>query len=296
MKKNKLRNAAQVYLSIAPFVVILFVLATGRGSYYLPVWSMGFFLPIWIMNIILMIISAWFLGAYTIKNNDTEKKQLAFIACFLIAPFLFLSLVGGMGAPPESLKETLENVTRERIRYSFIITSGILMGIGLILLREKLRQTKGNFYAQLGYAAIVIALPVFIVVNSFWHTVSLSVTSDIFNSKAGSGSASFPEWFSFFRNQVWVLNVAEVCLTYLAIAAFASALKAAQLFHKTPSLIYSLISFLAIICILSYPSYASQTVYPDFPFIPLMIPAVPMLVIYYIGINLLRKAGEVDGK
>jgi len=280
-RRTFLLNAAQVYLFIAPFTVFFFVWATGSSNNYIIAW---------IINMALMIFCAWLLGQKGFKDRDTNKKQLALISCFLIAPFLLLSIVGGMGVPPGTAKEWVEKASREQVRFSLLIVSGILIGIGLILLREKLRQTKGNFYAQFGFAIIIIALPIFIFITSFWHSYAL----EAYKIKLSSDSQKLPDWFLSFRSQVWVLTVVEVVLTYLAIAAFATALKTADWFRKVFSSIYIIICLLAFVCIISYPLYTSVGIFPDFPYYPFMVPAVPFLLTYYMGVNLLRKAGTYD--
>ncbi len=277
------RNAAQIYLSLVPFAVMFLAFTTGHVSYKI-------YLPIWIVNVCLMIVAAWFLGAHVIKNNDPEKKHLAVVACLLLAPTLLTSIFGGMGTPPGTVKEWVTTATEQQVRFSFLIISGVCIGFGLILLRDKLKGTAGNFYAQLGYAAIVIALPILIFNMSFWHSFAV----ETYKIRLNSVSAKTPEWFMPIFNQVWILSVVEVVLTYLAIAAFVAALKSANWFRKVPSRIYIIISLLAILFILLYPLYPGSAVFSGFPYYPFMIPAIPFFLIYFIGINLLRKVGTDD--
>lgn len=277
------RNAGQIYLSLVPFVATFLAFATRHVSYKI-------YLPLWLINVCLMIIAAWFLGAHVIKNNDTEKKHLAVVACLLLAPTLLTSIFGGMGVPPDTVKEWVTTATEQQVRFSFLITSGILIGFGLILLREKLKQTEGKFYAQFGFAAIIIALPILVFNMSFWHSFAL----ETYKIKIASVSEKTPEWFLPVVNQVWVLSIVEVSLTYLAIIAFVAALKSANWFRRTPSSIYIIISLLAIVCILLYPLYSGSAVFSGFPYYPFMIPAIPFFLIYFIGVNLLRKAGIND--
>jgi len=274
------KNAGQVYLSLVPFFATFFAFATGHISYKI-------YLPIWIINVLLMIMAAWFLGAHVIKNNDTEKKQLAIVGCFLLAPTLLTSIFGGMGVPPGTVKGWIETANEQQIRFSFLIISGILIVFGFTLLREKLKQTEGNFYAQLGFASIIIAVPILIYNMSFWHSFVL----ETYKIKLASVSQKTPEWVLPIVNQVWILSVVEVCLTYIAIIAFVAALKSANWFRKVPSNIYIIISVLAIACIILYPIYPGFEVFSSFPYYPFMIPAIPFFMIYFIGINLLRRAG-----
>ncbi len=274
------RNIAQIYLSLVPFVVTILAFTTGHISYKI-------YLPIWIINICLMVVAAWFLGAHVIKNNDSEKRHLAIVACLMLAPTLLTSIFGGMGTPPGTIKEWVTTATEQQARFSLLIISGILICFGFILLRDKLRRTAGNFYAQIGFAAILIALPILIFNMSFWHSFAI----ETYKIKINSVSEKTPEWFIPAVNQVWILSMVEVSLTYLAIAAFVAALQSANWFRKTPSRIYIIISLLAIVCIMLYPLYPGSRVFSGFPYYPFMIPAIPFFLIYFIGINLLRKTG-----
>ena len=277
------QNAAQVYLSLVPFVATLLAFTTGHVSYKI-------YLPIWIINICLMSIAAWLIGAHAIRSNNTEKKQLAIAACFLLAPTLLTSIFGGMGTPPDTIKEWVATAAEQKVRFSFLIASGILISFGLFLLRETLKGTKGNLYAQLGIAAIAIAIPLLVINMSFWHSYAI----ETYKIKLASTEGKTPEWFLPVINQVWVLTVVEVSLTYFTIVMFTAALRSANWFHKIPSCIYVIISLLAIVSILLYPLYPGSAVFSGFPYYPFMIPAIPFFLIYFIGINLLKKAGTSD--
>ena len=277
------RNAGQLYLSLIPFAAAFFALVIGHVSYKI-------YLPIWIINVCLMTVAAWFLGAHVIKNSNAEKRLLAIVGCLLLAPTFLTSIFGGMGAPPDTIQEWVATATEQQVRFSFLIVSGIFICLGLTLLRERLKQTEGSVYAQLGFTAIIIAVPILIFNMSFWHSFAL----ESFKIKIGSVAEKTPEWFIPIRNQVWTLSIVEVSLTYLAIIAFVAALKSANLFREIPSRIYISISALAIVCILLYPLYPGSSIFSGFPYYPFMIPAMPFFLLYFIGINLIMKAGIND--
>jgi hypothetical protein len=83
-----------------------------------------------------------------------------------------------------------------------------------------------------------------------------------------------------------------VVLTYFAIAAFAASLRFAGWFRKMPSRIYIVVSLLSVLSILLYPLYPGAIAFSGFPYYPFMIPAIPFMLIYFMGINLLRRAGN----
>jgi hypothetical protein len=81
-------------------------------------------------------------------------------------------------------------------------------------------------------------------------------------------------------------------LTYFAIAMFAGSLKQTRIFNKVPSVVYMLMSVVAMLSILFFPLYPGALAFSGFPYYPFMIPAVPIMLCYYIGVNLLRHAGN----
>lgn len=275
------RNAGQIYLSLVPFSVTAFAFVTGHVSYKV-------YLPIWILNVCLMAIAAWVLGAHLIRNNNVEKKQLAVAALFLIIPWMFISIFAGMGPPPDTAKEWVATAAEQQVRYCILITSGILIAFSLTVLREKLKAVGENFYSQLGFAAIMIAIPLFLLVTSFWDCFAL----ETYKLQIASASDKLPEWYMPVKKQIDVITMVEVVLTYFATAAFAAALKAAGWFSKNASRIYITISLLTILLIVLSPFYPASVTSANFPFIPLMIPAIAFLMLYFIGINLLRRAGN----
>lgn len=279
-EKDLKRNTAQIYLSLVPAAVTFFAFVTGHIS---PV----IYLPIWGLNAILMIIAAWVLGANAINKNDLEKKHLALVACLLLFPTLLFSVFFGMGAPPDTVKGWVDTAAEQQARFTILIIGGIIIAFGLILLREILKRTQGDFYAHLGLAAILIAMPLFLFNMSFWHSFAL----ETYKIKLAAPEKPL-DWSIPPRSLVWALSMIEVSLIYIAIAAFAAALKSAGWFREIPSRIYITISIIAIVSILLYPLFPFSSAFSGFPYYPFMIPAIPFFVIYFMGINLLKRVND----
>lgn len=55
------------------------------------------------------------------------------------------------------------------IRYYFLLAMGVFIAFGYLLLKENLKNTPGRPYALLGYAAIQIAIPIYLIDMSFWE-------------------------------------------------------------------------------------------------------------------------------
>ena len=131
----------------------------------------------------------------------------------------------------------------------------------------------------------MIAIPLFIVNMAFYNSFIL----ETFRIHVASASEKMPEWFAPIKSQMVVILVVEVALTYLATAFFAASLKSAGWFRKTASNIYIIISLLCFLLIIlsTFSPEPIATVGSVFG-----IPALPFIMPYFIGINLLRRASN----
>lgn len=271
------RNASRIYLLLVPLLVIIFGFGLGKISYTL-------YLPIWIVNVFLMVIAAWVLGLHTIKDK-TKKKHLAFGAFSLIAPFILVSMFFGLGPPPETAVEWVETATEQQIRYSMLVLAGIFIVLGFAMLREKLKNNGENFYSLLGFIAIIIAIPLYIINMLYW---GFSLT-ELFKLMIASDTKNIPDWHKPFRSLFGMISVVEVALTYLAIAAFSVSMNLVGWISKPSSKIYIIISLIAFIMIVLSAFFKEPFVTVGFI---VSIPAIPFLMPYFMGIHLLRKIGN----
>lgn len=279
MQTNQLkRNVSQIYLTLIPFLTSIIALSFGHSNYKI-------YLPLWIINACVMVIAVWILGAYTIRNHDAEKKQLIVIASLLIIPWILLSILSGLGPPPLDPAEYLATATEQQVRYYFLMVSGVLIAFGFALLRGNLKKSGEDFYSWLGLIAMMIAIPLFIFKMAYYNSFLL----ETFRIRLASASDKMPEWYSPIQGLMVIIMAVEVALTYLATAAFAASLKSAAWFKKTASNIYiiiSLLCFLSAVTVVFYPSPISNAGGS------VTIPALPFIMPYLIGINLLRRAGN----
>ena len=231
-----------------------------------------------------MVISAWILGLHVIRNKDAEKKQLAIGAFSLIVPYLLISMFFGVGPPPETVNGWVATATEQQIRFIMLIIAGLFAFFGFAILREKLKNTGGSFYSAIGFSALMVAIPLFIVNMIFWS----AYLPELFKIMTTSGLKKSPEWFHPVREEFNLLTPVDVAITYFAVAAFAASMRVAGWFSKTSSLIYIIINFIAFsITVLPF----SHQLLP-IPFFIVTIPAIPFLMPYFMGINLLRRIGN----
>ncbi|MBZ5855504.1 hypothetical protein [Flavihumibacter profundi] len=232
-----------------------------------------------------MVTAAWFLGLNVIRKNDLEKKHLAFGAFFLVIPWILVSIFFGFGPPPGNAKEWVATATEQQVRYSILVIAGVFIAFGFAVVRERLKNKGEFFYSLLGFLSIIIAIPLFIINMLFWGFF----LTETFRILVASTSDKTPEWFMPVRSFFGLISIVEVSLTYLAIAALAASLKLTGWFGKIPSLIYIIMSLSAFIIIVLSAFGREPFAQAGFA---LSIPAIPFVMPYFIGINLLRRAGN----
>lgn len=271
------KSLSRIYLLLVPFLVIILGFTLGKKPY-------TFYLPIWIANVCLMLLASWILGLHIIQS-DRSKKQIVFGAFFLLVPTMLISMFFGLGPPPETASKWVETATEQQVRYAMLTAAGIFIVFGLSLLREGLKIKGENFYSLLGYTSILIALPLFILDMLFW---GFALTAS-FKIVVTTDAEKFPEWFKPLRELFKLIAVTEVALTYFATAAYAMALYRVGWLRKPYLFIFLIISVISFLIIVG------STFLPE-PFVTagylVSIPAIPFLLLYFIGILLLTREGK----
>ena len=278
MKQSKLKLAlSQIYLTLVPFLMFTLAIAIGHISYKI-------YLPIWAIHICIMIACAWTLGAGNFKTSDKEKKRQIIIALFLLTPFALLSILFGIGSPPPDPATYLATANEQQLRYAFLIIGSLSVAGGLSLLRESLKKAGETFYSWLGLVSIMIAAPLFVVYAS-----SDSFLIETLKIRVASASAKMPEWYNPIANHITMIGLVEVALIYLSVAAFATSLKNLSWFKKTSSNIYVIASLIGFILISIGPFSPKPVQIAGFI---VGIPAIPFIMPYLIGINLLKRSSN----
>ncbi len=274
------RNISQWYLTLVPFLTAVFGIGVGYISYKI-------YLPIWILNVCLMSIAVWILAAPIIRTPDVENRQLVAAAFFLIFPTFLTSMFFGLGAPPYGKPlEWAASATEQQVRYFFLLLTGVSVAFGFAVLREKLKNTKGNFYALLGFVAILIAIPIYLINMTFWGFY----LEKLYSIMAANASTKTYDWALPIANQFHFVNTIVCGLVYLATAAFALSFKSAGWLKPLACNVYVLISVIAFLLNIIPP--ASPEPLATLNYI-VAIPAIPFIMPYLMAINLLKKTGNL---
>jgi len=273
------RQLSQIYLSLVPVLTIVLGLGVGYISYKV-------YLPVWLVNVVLMVVSMWVLGGAYYKTAGKNEKRLIICGVFFIIPTLLTSMFFGLGAPPyESPATWVATVTEQHVRYYFLLTAGLFITFGVALLCIQLKKAGDDFYAVLAAVAILIAAPVFLIDMSFWGFF----LTRMYQFMVDTHLTKRPDWVVPLRSMFYYVNVFAGALVYIATALVTQSLKKTGSFKPAACNGYSVITMLFLVLDLLPPTLPEP--FATLNFI-VSIPAVPFMFLYFIGINLLRRAGN----
>jgi hypothetical protein len=197
-------------------------------------------------------------------------------------PFALVGLLW-VGLGPPWVATAAEN----QMRYLVLILMASATAAGFVVLKEALCAVGERFYSTLGFAAIVLAGPLYLV----WDALVFGA----YFGKEHTGEAP-PAIASLNVVRDLVLSLAGA-LTYLATAAFAASLGRVEWLSRRATRVYVIVSFVPLffylIRFLNYTDPAATSVpwYTTASFIA-SIPALPLIMPSLIGAVLLRRAGK----
>jgi hypothetical protein len=153
------------------------------------------------------------------------------------------------------------------------------------LLREALSGAGERFYATLGFAAIILSGPLYLIWNIFAFAA--------FFGKEHAGE--MPAAIVSLRDMLDLLLFVAGFLTYLATAAFAASLGRVQWLRRGAARAFMIVNAVALLFLvmrgIQYPDGRATPWYTSPGFI-VGIPAVPFIMPFLLGVVLLRRAGE----
>ena len=275
--QSKLR-IRYVFLCATPFVAFGAVLAR-------PLRIPGVYHVIGAVLFVAISAAAWTLGARAIRADVQSRRQLALAGTLLIAPFAMMALLWvGLSGPWAA------TAAENQMRYLVLIMMAILAAGGFIMLREVLSEAGERFYSTLGFAAIIMAGPIWVV----WNTFMVAGYSTL-----EQGGEMAPAIVSLGPVLNLLLSLAAA-LTYFATAAIASSLARIGWLGRKASLAYIIVSTIAltflVITIAELPKSAADLAWYAMPGMILCIPALPLIMPSLLGVVMLRRAGNEEGR
>jgi hypothetical protein len=227
-------------------------------------------------------IAAWTLSAGAFRADVQDRRLLGLAGALLVAPYALVSLLWvGLGGPWQA------TVAENQMRYLVLMAAaGAVVG-GFAVLREALNAAGERAYASLGWAAIVLSGPLYLVWNIF-----------AFGAYFGKEHAGeVPTAIVSLRDTLDLLLFVGGFLTYLATVAFAASLGRVQWLGRWPTRVFMIVSGVALLFLalrgVQYPD-ARGLAAPWYtsPGFVVGIPAVPFIMPCLLGVVLLRRAGN----
>ena len=228
-------------------------------------------------------LAAWRLGARAIAGDEDQPRRLAAAGSFLVAPWALFSFLAGIGPPGGQTAE--EN----QLRYLILLINAIAVAAGLVFLREALVEAGERFHSTLGFVAILLATPLYLI----WATLLLAE----YRTLAQLGEGKAPPWIRWMSDPSDILLFFGGLLTYLAAAAFAASLGRARWLDRTAARVCVVVSLFAALCLatrgLRFPDPAVATGHwQTIPGFVVGIPAIPWMMPCLFGVLVLRRAGS----
>jgi hypothetical protein len=272
---NTIRRVSYVFLCIVPF--LSFVVAAVR-AFRVP----GVYQAVGIAYFAAIVIAAWTLSAGAIRADVQGRRLLALAGTLLVTPFALVALLWvGLGPPYQA------NAAENQMRYLVLIVMTTAIAGGFVVLREALSEAGERFYATLGFAAIMLSGPLYLIFNTFTFGAVFG------KEHAGEVPAAI---LSLGDTISLVLFIAGF-LTYLATAAFAASLGRVQWLGRGATRAYTIVNGIALLFLLVRglqfpdPRALSTPWYLNVGFV-VGIPAVPFIMPFLLGVVLLRRAGD----
>ena len=267
------RRASYVLLCAS---LVLTTVLFGVPSPYSP----GVYYCLVAVQIAAICTAAWKLGASAIRAEAQERRSQATAGLLLIMPWLLFSLLAGFGNPWQA------TAAENHLRYLVLSISAIAVASGFILLKEALGQAGEHYYSTLGFAAIVLASPLFLIFSSILLEGYIPVARD-----------------SSERMPRWIVSLSELLLffagvlTFCASAAFAVSLGRAQWLGRKATRAFVIVSLAAVLFLvirgLEYPDLSTHlNHWYDLPGVIVGIPAIAWIVPCLFGVLLLGRAGD----
>ena len=272
---NTVRRVSYVFLCIVPFLSFVVV---GVRALRVP----GVYQVIGVAYFAAIAIAVWTLSAGAIRADVQGRRLLGLAGTLLVTPFALVALLWvGLGPPWQA------NAAENQMRYLVLIVMATAIAGGFVVLREALSEAGERFYATLGFAAIMLSGPLYLI----WNTFAFGVFF------AKEHAAEVPQALHSLGDTFDLVLFVAGFLTYLATVAFAASLGRVQWLGRRATRAFIIVSFVALLFLmirgLQYPDpRALATPWYTSPGFVVGIPAVPFIMPFLFGVVLLRRAGE----
>ena len=272
---NTVRRVSYVFLWIVPFLSFVVV---GVRALRVP----GVYQALGVAYFAAIAVAAWTVSAGAIRADVQGRRLLGLAGTLLVTPFALVALLWvGLGGPWQA------TAAENQMRYLVLIVMASAIAGGFVVLREALSEAGERFYTTVGFAAIMLSGPLYLI----WNTFAFGV----FFAKEHAGEV--PQALHSLGDTFDLLLFVAAFLTYFATAAFAASLGRAQWLGRRATRVFIIVSSVALLFLMirgvQYPDpRALSTPWYTSPGFVVGIPAVPFIMPFLFGVVLLQRAGE----
>jgi hypothetical protein len=264
------RRGGFAFLCVLPFVALAF--AAPRPLHDLPGHAL-----IGVALFALSLACLWQVSVAAVEQGGAPARTSVLAAAFLLAPWLLVALPWtGIGPPFQA--SALEN----QHRYILLMVNALLVGAGLIVLRDALQERGERLFSGAMFAAAIPA--------SGLYLMSIALTlAHATQALQGDHTPVLPLLSHLYDT----LEFFACSLTYVCTALVAVALNRADMLGRTAASVFVVLCGVILVLLLlrgiEFPEISGQTApWYTQPGVVVRIPAMPWVMPGVMGALLLR--------
>jgi hypothetical protein len=271
---TNVRRVSYVFLCSVPFLCFVMV---GTRAFRVS----GVHQAIGVAYFAAIAIAAWIHSGGAIRTDGQGRRLLNLAGTLLVtlavAGFLAVALDERSPATPPG---------NQVGHLSLIVMATVIAG-GFVVLRGALSEAGERFHLTLGFAAIMLSGPLYLI----WNTFAFAI---LFGEK---NSTQVPASILSLDDMLDLLLLGAGFLTYLATLAFAASLGRVQWPGRSATRAFMIANGIALLLLmirgLQYPDpTALSTPWYINRGLVVSIPVVPFIMPLLLGVVLVRRAGE----
>jgi hypothetical protein len=235
---------------------------------------------------LLMAGAVYILVADSVRTSTTNRRDALLPGVLLVASLDLVAVTVTTGPPPTSAAEWVATPNVQHLRSVGLLAAGLLAWAGFDALTAMLQAAGERALSVLARSLTAISMALFTL-----FTLGALTIFDLVAQQRNSGNT--PTWASplLILMSSWLSLYAV--LTYLATSLYAMAFARVGLIGRFGRAVFvalgAIASILALVAILT-PNPSGTLTHGLFV---LQIPAVPLILPYFIGVNLVRRAGDL---
>jgi len=275
---SKARRTSLLILWLAPFLSPILMLAYRGGG--LKLFALG-----GAVLFCLMAAAVWVLAADSLRGPAQDSRANLLCGILLVASLAIPLVTVTTGPPPTSGAQWVATLTEQHVRYVGLLIAGLLSWAGFGLLSGSLREAGEHVFSRLALSAAAISSVLF----TLFVLTALTVY-DLAATEHSSGN--HPDWVRPFGIMIASWLYLYAVLSYTATSLYALALGRVGLLGKLGRSVFAAVSAMAAIVAMVAIRTANSTGTLTHGLFVVIIPAVPLILPYFLGVHLVRRAGD----